>query len=163
MMIVESHSKELATRGVACATVGALLRPLLVLSSLIPLVGCNDGEELGLVSGQVTYDGKPVTAANVRFSDATQGIFLQARLDSDGRYKVATAAGEGLPLGSYQVAIAPYVNMPPVNVRLTSQEWKRRLNPTRADIPEKYRNENSSGLELEVSSGQNEFDIDLSD
>ena len=66
--------------------------------------GCS-GPETGHVSGKVTVGGQPLSQGTVLFEDAAAGISVNAPLESDGTYTVKTFDRDGLPPGSYRVAI----------------------------------------------------------
>lgn len=129
----------------------------------LSLGGCGAKEELGPVSGRVSSHGEPVTNAIIKFHEFSRGIHIQAELDEQGRYEVGMAAGMGLPLGTYQVAVVPKIELPPISVQLSAAEIDKRLNPQRKDLPKKYWDEKTSELVVEVKSGQNDYDIELAE
>ena len=66
------------------------------------------------------------------------------------------ARGVGLPEGTYAVAIMPpRIDLPPGTIRPPPQP------PQYPDIPNKYRQPSTSGLNLTVKSGKNDFDVDM--
>jgi hypothetical protein len=127
-----------------------------VLSLALCLSGCGDkGPKLAPVSGHVTFQGKPVAAGMVRFSNPPAGIDILATLQADGAYSVHMAKGNGLPEGTYAVAVVPPRVNSPVGT-MTPPPL-----PEYPDIPEKYRQPSTSGLTLTVKPGGNPFDIDM--
>ena len=76
----------------------ALLAGLLAV--LGPLAGCQRGEELGHVTGKVTFQGQPVTSGMVIFANKEKGVYMTAPLDAQGAFEVIMAQGAGLPLGT---------------------------------------------------------------
>lgn len=122
----------------------------------VVIPGCGRGEVLGKVYGQVTFQGRPVTAGVIVFSNAEKGVHITADLTREGRYVVEMAKGYGLPLGDYQVAINPPLpDTPPVGPIPKS---KIKEYP---EIPPKYRRAEMSGLTLTVREGENPFDVDM--
>ncbi len=121
------------------------------------LPGCGKpGEKLWPVSGKVSFQGKPVAAGVIRFSNPQAGVDMTAQLDSNGTYQVILARGPGLPEGTYQIAI-----MPP-RVEIPLGPMKERPKPREClDIPSKYRSPSSSGLTLTVKPSDNRLDIDM--
>ena len=119
------------------------------------LIGCGPSRaKLYPVSGKVTFQGKPVAAGMIRFSNPQAGIDMLARI-GDGGYDVVMDRGRGLPAGSYRVAV-----MPP----LAPQQFgpiKAHQRRECADIPERYRRPSSSGLALTVQPGLGSFDVDM--
>ena len=79
----------------------------LVLLAAVVSAGCKKGETLGTVTGNVTFQGKPVTEGMVMF--VGPGVHMTAKLDAQGHYEVKQAKGAGLPPGSYQVSVNPPV------------------------------------------------------
>jgi hypothetical protein len=141
----------------ACITMnrrGVVLVMCLVV--MFALSGCGkSGPKLWPVTGRVTFLGKPVSAASIRFSNPQAAIDLIAKLDTDGKYTVATASGSGLPEGTYQTAIMP------AGKRLPLGTFEARPAPDRPDIPQAYRSPTTSGLIATVKSGCVVFDVDM--
>jgi hypothetical protein len=120
------------------------------------LLGCGKSGPKALpVTGKVTCQGKPVSAASIRFSNPQAGVDLLAKLDADGKYAVVTANGPGLPEGTYQVAIVPDVKNAPVGTFGTPPAINR------PDIPEKYRSPTTSELSVTVKSAAADFNVDM--
>lgn len=125
------------------------------LASLLTGVGCSRGVPLGKVHGQVTFQGAPVTSAIVGFDGSTTPVHMTANVDSKGEYEVSMAKGFGLPLGTYRVAVYPYVADLPIGSKT------RPVKHTFKDIPPKYRKPATSGLVLTVQAGDNPYNIDM--
>jgi hypothetical protein len=122
-------------------------------------IGCEKQEPLGQVEGRVTLDGRPVTDAAVVFENREAGVSVTAELDADGRYRVETYDRDGLPPGTYQVAVRPgtaYTGEAPL-----AAEPGPGSGGGNADVPEKYRRTDTSGLSAEVELGKNELDFEL--
>ena len=132
---------------------------VITLASIFAL-GCGSSEPLGQVTGTVTINDEPVTNGSVVFENRELGISVRTNLDEAGKYHVRTHDRDGLPPGSYQVAVtstrigsgaSPFVGgaaeqAPP---------------PTGPDIPEKFWKVATSGLSAEVEQGANIKDFAL--
>ena len=117
--------------------------------------GCSRDEVRGRIVGKVTFQGQPVQDGRVFFSNASRGINMGAKLKEDGRYEMLTAQGAGLPLGDYVAWVTPPPPVPsPVG---TPPEPAKSYD----NIPQKYRNDKTSGLTLTVKEGENQFDIEM--
>jgi hypothetical protein len=123
---------------------------------LLVLAGCDPGEELGKVSGRVTFQGEPISEGLIIFSNEELGVFMSAEIGSDGTYEVEMAKGYGLPLGTYHVAITPpLIEHPPGPIDSPPDEQAF------PEIPSKYHFPENSGLTFRVKSGENEFSPDM--
>jgi hypothetical protein len=120
------------------------------------ILGCGaKGPKLAPVTGKVTFQGKPVESGMVRFSNPQAGIDIMALLQPGGTYSVRMAKGDGLPEGSYSVAVLPPRIVAPVGT------MKMPPVPPRPDIPPKYREPATSGLTLTVKPEANTLDINM--
>lgn len=81
---------------------------------------------------------------------------MGARLKEDGSYEVLTTQGAGLPLGEYQVTVTP----PPRAAGLSESGFVE-LAEVDAKIPQKYRDNKTSGLTLTVKEGENLLNIEM--
>jgi len=133
--------------------------PLLLALALIGAVsvsGCQKAEELGHVTGQVSFKGKPVASGFVIFANEATGIYMTAPLDADGKFEVVMAKGAGLPLGEYQIGVSPPLMDHPLGPIEEPPEADKRK-----DIPRRYRDPATSDLKREVKSGENVIDLEL--
>ncbi len=135
---------------------------LAALVLVVLLAGCGSGKRLAEVKGRVTYQGKPIPpSAKVLFQDATAGIYILAKLNEAGDYRVEMAGGYGLPPGTYAVAVLP----PPLMPSPEFIEKNRHKGPPALiafpQIPLKYRDAKTSGLKLELPPEGATFDIDM--
>jgi hypothetical protein len=124
------------------------------------LVGGCGGGDVGEVSGKVTLGGQPLTEGVVVFENAAAGISVNATLGPDGTYTAKTYDRNGLPPGTYQVAVKP--------VSIGDGETPLASDPSQAPgaaksaIPEKYHSTKTSELSVTVAAGENPpFDFDL--
>ncbi len=127
---------------------------LLSLALSLVFAGCGSGEAKGRVSGKVTFQGQPVSEGIVVFRHMEKGVHITAELQSDGSYRVASAKGMGLPLGTFHVCVCP----PPIHVATAVGGPPPKIKQY-TNIPPKYRDIKTSSLTLTVNQGENSFDI----
>jgi hypothetical protein len=115
---------------------------------------------LGTAHGRVTLQGKPVAAGTITFENAAAGVALSAAIAPDGSYRMKSYEGDGLPPGTYRVTISP---QPFVVHHRTPFDPPPPAAPTPlADIPQKYRDVETTPLSAAVGPGENgPFDFDL--
>jgi len=131
-----------AARSVAAAAGGCLV--------CLVLTGCGGGPDLppvAPVSGSVSIDGKPLPRGTVQFvpdaSKGTNGAPAVGNINATGRYTLKTAGVEGAIVGHHKVRVE------------ARQEPKNEMDTMPLSlIPEKYNDENASGLTFEVKAGQ---------
>lgn len=120
----------------------------------LSLAGCSDsGPKAEIVTGRVTFKGKPVAGAGIRFYEPRIGFGLVANLDADGRYTTPTA----LPVGAYEVSLT---GAQPGGPQIPDAPPPSPVPPPYID--EGYRDGSTSGLEARVSHINTEFDYDVS-
>ena len=123
--------------------------PLTAVSSLVllSLVACSRPEfELGLVSGVVTYDGRPLERANIVFQPVGGVGTTSVGFTNDrGEFQlVFSRTAKGAIVGNHEVVI---------NV------WPTDENPKPIKIPSRYNT--STELKAEVKPGTNTCNFDL--
>ena len=147
------------------------LANLFVWSLAIATVGCGERESKptdaqAQVSGTVTNDGENVTPdTSVVFYCKDKGATAAGMVDSLGKYNLRGAvASIGIPAGRYQVMIrAPEPPAP----ALGSKDYEdfmsgktKRPEPAK-DVPAQLGSFDSSGITLEVKSGDQTIDFPL--
>jgi hypothetical protein len=136
---------------------GCLKRAVLLMAVFgFALSGCGSGEVRGRISGKVTFQGQPLSEGLVFFGNDDKGIHMSGDVKPDGTYEIITAKGAGLPLGTYHVRVRPPLEPLPTGVMRVAPKPKKYAN-----IPEKYREFETSGLTLTVKDGDNPFDISM--
>jgi hypothetical protein len=115
---------------------------------LIPLIaGCGTpGPDLALVSGRVTFDGRPLPAARLTFQPEASGSPSYGATGPDGRYELLYKRDvKGAMLGWH-------------TVRIKVDSGDSTPNGEKA-LPARYNTETK--LRREVVSGENVFDFEL--
>jgi len=133
--------------------------------ALIGMSGCAGGS--ATVKGKVYIDDKPLKGGTVSFVQEGKPPAL-AQIDEDGSYTALR-----VPTGKVKIAVEteslnkgnladarkyepPAGQKSPYGKRKGAEEAARYM-----PIPTSYNNESTSGLELEVKSGSNPYDIKL--
>jgi len=113
--------------------------------------GCTRGKTKpkGSVEGKVVFNGQPYTEASVVFLNQETGQGGSANIQADGSFRLP----EKVEIGNYIVYLAPKMEENP------AAEPK----PVYIDktVPEKYWNEATSDIRVEVKTGSNQFTIEL--
>lgn len=137
--------KPLTTR----ATMRVATRWLLVAIACGPLVGCDSGPRIVPASGQVRMNGKPLTGYPGFVRVVPKGFrAATGRIDpADGRFSLTTyTANDGCLEGSHPAAV------------IVNQTVGNRLYWI---VPEKYGNDATSGLTLEISGSTSSLELSL--
>jgi hypothetical protein len=157
---------------------------LVVAIGLPALAGCG-GDNLGKlvsVSGKVTLDGHPLPSVTVTFvPDASKGNKVKARCfaiaDAEGHYSLQTTPDksdrqrDGAPLGWYKVRVQPGMptDMGAANTKLLDLKNLKntadagKSGATGSLVPDRYKNESTSPLSIEVveSPAAGAYDLNL--
>ena len=146
---------------------------VLMLLAMPLALGCGgaaDAPTLYRVTGVVTYKGQNVPGAKVMFmGDGTKPPAVGVT-NEEGKYSLSSLAGTGAVAGRHVVAVikeseadpAEKVNMSMEEAAAAAQKPEKSSKPTSL-IPGKYADPQTSGLEFEVTSGTNDFPIELKD
>lgn len=130
---------------------------LLFLTACTGTIGCGQSlpadPTLYSVHGVVKLDGEPICGGKVRFArTGEEGLGGQARVDAEGKYEAnAVPTKLGLPAGDYKVSVI--ARDPSEHSAFECDKVDK--------VPQKYGSFDDSGLTYTVTSGDNEFDIDL--
>ncbi len=117
-----------------------------LIGSIVP-VGCSGN--WGTVSGTVTLDGTPLREGTITFHPQGEGPTAYGKV-RDGSFTIRTGQKEGLLPGKYKVTIA-HMTIPESG----SSEKAKFLTPERYSRPE------TSGLEADVNSGDNNLKFEM--
>lgn len=131
--------------------------------------GCGGGGGLpsgakGTVSGKVTYSGQPVPQGCIVTFLGANGLTGSGVTDGSGNYRISMRDGRNVLAGGYKVSVSP-PPPPPISdeeAMKLSMAGKPTVQEVK-EVPEKYRNPESSPLSFEVMEGDNTFDIALTD
>ena len=153
--MLESNCLKRPTHDSAQVTAGRLVawrvRQTLLLTWLwCGLAGCETPVVVGMVSGKITLQDKPVTEGYIAFNSRDQGVAAGANLSAAGAYQLTSP----LPIGSYVVTISPPPAPPPLSAPANAT-------PPTSEIPAKYRDETTSDLKFDVEEGENTGNFDL--
>ncbi|MEO8270606.1 MAG: hypothetical protein ABI557_12860, partial [Aureliella sp.] len=149
----------------------SVIRSLLVLSMSVGLMslttGCSpDGLKLIKAGGQVTYKGKPLGGANVKFIPGSGPVAI-AITDDEGNFTITTNGRSGATLGTHKVAISKISGAtiavaspkPEDMMKMAKDNMGKANTGPKNEIPEKYSDPENSKLTAEVSANasDNEF------
>ncbi len=137
------------------------IRAFLVLSGLCfclaTMLGCNSEPEMGQVKGVVTLNGEPIDMVSVSFNpdsfSGNSGASSSGITNDKGEYDLSYSMDpeiRGAITGPHCVVISDFA----------ASESRGEL-PVR--VPRKYRSSSDTPLKYEVKSGEQTFDIDLTD
>lgn len=118
---------------------------------VIGMAGCGSKLDNATVGGTVKFQERPITGGQVVLFCAPLGIGASAVLGPDGSFKVDGP----MRAGSYVVTIRPPAGPPPLPTGNTPPPQ------TASYVPEKYRNEKTSDLKVDIAAGDNHFDLVL--
>lgn len=147
------------------------LANLFLWSLAFAVVGCGEPEAKptdpqAQISGTVTNNGANVTPdTTIVFFCKEKNATAAGLVDSLGKYTIRPGAGSiGIPAGRYQVMIrAPEPPAPALGTKEYEDFMSgkaKRAEPAK-DVPSQFGSFDTSGITLEVKSGDNTFDFDL--
>ena len=122
-------------------------------------VGCSDGPELGVVTGKVIQQGKPIPFAYVEFQPIDPpGTYGAAYTQVDGTYNIRfTEDKDGALVGKHKVTVRTAA------VDEIQVEDKKTGLMVTPDLPEGYQARLSLEFSREVKPGTNEIVFDLAE
>src|SRR6185369_11794548 len=134
-------------------------RPFGFLGSLVTLawIGCG-GPATSIVSGTVTFDGKPVTGGAVALF-CENGQSFSGAIQSDGTYRV-----ENVPVGEATVTVFPEPEADEAARHMDIKNVKGNAPlppPPKPKFPTKYTEMSTSDLRCKVQAGATHFDVIL--
>ncbi len=124
----------------------------------VVVVGCGSNEPpTGTVRGSITFNGDPIKGGNINFYDKKTGIAARANLDEKGQFVVA----DTLKPGKYSVFVFPPDPPHPIMDNPTKPSTVKFDLGELAKIPDKYRSEITTDIQVEVKPGENTFDLKI--
>lgn len=126
------------------------LLAIIAVALFLVVPGCGQkSKPKGSVAGKVTLNGQPYGDASIVFLNSGTGQGGSVNLNPDGSFQLP----QKLEVGTYIVYLAPKAEEDP------AAEPK----PVSIDktVPEKYWNEATSDIRVEVKAGSNNFPIEL--
>lgn len=119
--------------------------------------GCSRGDGLSrvIVSGAVTFDGKPVEKGQIRFIpiDGTRG---PVTIDPINGGEYTTENTEGVPVGAHRVEITGFDPVEYANAPTGPGSP-----PVKQRLPDKYNRKSELKVTLQVDSDDNPLDFNL--
>jgi hypothetical protein len=122
--------------------------PGMALALLLTVAGCGAPARNGEVSGVVKFRGSPLPSGTVTFVMG-DGEKFGAAIGTGGEYSLM-----GLPRGPARVTVASHPRVP------EGFQGARPREP-HVQIPDRYREAESSPLSFELKGGRQQYDIDL--
>ena len=148
-------------------------RVVLLSLVLAALTGCGKKRpETTPIEGVVTFQGKPLTEADVMFAPQQSGWPSTGKTDSQGRFRLTTfQQNDGAVEGEYNVIVAKFASTAASpDAKLAPSGSGRANAPSSLDdqpvaikwlIPQRYGNAKTSGLSAKVAVGGDELRFDL--
>lgn len=143
-----------------------IFRRITVLMVVATFLGCG-GEPYGptgKVTGKLTMDGKNLPAGHaVSFMQMESGFLAFGMTDAEGKFEVNSWNNGNMPIGKYDVMIAPPSGGDVSNLSAEERFDNPESSSAKSKVlfPSRYRETTTSGLNYEVTKGANNFDIDL--
>ena len=110
------------------------------------MAGCG-GPPQSSVSGKVTAAGQPVTSAMINFINPKSGAAASGDLDASGGYSIAKVAP-----GKYKVFVVP---KSPSAADQAPKPDRAPVAAPASNVPQKYQDDATSGLDAEIKPGAN--------
>lgn len=122
-------------------------------------LGCSDGPDLGIVTGKVVQQGKPIPFAYVQFQPTDPpGTYGAAYTGVDGVYNIRfTEDKDGAPVGKHRVTVRTAA------IDEIEVEDKTTGLMVAPELPDGYKAKLELEYDREVKSGSNEIDLDIAE
>ena len=118
----------------------------------------------GKVTGKLTMNGKMLPAGHaVSFMQMEKGFLAFGMTDAEGKFEIKSWNNGNMPIGKYDVMIAPPSGDDVSNLSAEERFEKPEGSTPKSAVlfPSRYRETTKSGLQYEITKGDNHFDIDL--
>lgn len=124
-------------------------------ASTVFLVGCSGGSTGTTVKGQVLYDGKAVSDAQVLFhGDGGSSAFT----DQEGKFYLDGTFGQTIKEGSYRVVVTKYVDKKGKIPEPEELEQLEAAGLVKSALPPIYADQEVTPLTAEIKPGANELE-----
>lgn len=133
------------------------------LAAMVFVAGCGpavpETPEVVPVKGTVTFDGQPLGKAVISFQPTASGRGASAISNDDGSFAPSSfSSGDGLVPGSYGITVTKYPSAAAgVGADMDSEDYTGEdtaADDPKNELPAKYETRDSSGLTVEVKSGE---------
>ena len=115
--------------------------------------GCEKaGPAIAPVAGRVTLEGSPLSNGLVGFI-SKNGFVSSAQLSPEGRFRLVSQFGDGIPLYEYSVTMTPL----PKDSMLIEPAMESKSPEAKSDIPNRYQYPDKRGLNDTVSGRQSDL------
>lgn len=132
-----------------------------VLTTAAVMTGCGgNGEGRSVVSGTVSYLGKPIEKGQIRFiPSADSNLPMSAALIADGKYQIDRKGG--VPDGTYKVSIEAY-RVPAKYAHLVKPDKPSGVEiPQQQYLPEKFNRATNLTITIDAKSSSADSDFNL--
>lgn len=142
---------------------GRLFLALLAALGCLSAAGCrHGGPERAIVTGKVTYQGKPLVEGHIRFVPAPGSELPTAgALIMGGRY--AADGKGGVPVGTHKVIIEAYRLLGPGRSTASGEQAPETAPARQQFLPAKYNAKTELEITIESGAGRITKDFDLAD
>lgn len=130
------------------------LAPWLLLAAVC-LIGCGPPPK-GTVSGKITVNGKPLPEGLITFLSQVGKKEVSNAKIKNGEYQT-----DEMLAGPAKIVIIPTLAQETIPVDKGDVRPPPKGKAKSLDVPSKYQDANTSGLEITVNAGANTFDKDL--
>lgn len=109
-------------------------------------------------------DGQPLPEkTSISFMEPKSGYLAYGQTDANGNFNIASWNNGEMPVGKYKVFLsaAPGKVDPSTLTPEQRFEHPELESGPKAPFPKKYGDMNTSGLEFDIKTGENKFDVDI--
>jgi hypothetical protein len=143
------------------------MRRLVTVSlGLLLLIGCGGKNQGGVLTGTITYQGKPVNGAAIFLHAPGAETGLLIPVDQEGKFR-----STDVPPGEYKVVVQgaagssgpPTQGMSPEKMAEAKEKIAAMKSPPTIPFPDKYKSTATSDLKVTVVAGEQTVKLELKD